>query len=139
MSGVEIVPYGVWVYFLSEKHKVIDESKCGKWMYFFKDREFATELCQKAVNNDICTLAKHSDDESGVCCFYIDGEDISAHKRVIQFFLDNNLIKRTKTGRLYNISFKFDNQTRSGEYGNDFKGIIKLEDFLDLYTGEWKS
>ena len=54
-------------------------------------------------------------------------------------FLDNNLIKRTKTGRLYNISFKYDDQTRAGEYGNEFKASIKLDDFLDLYTAEWKS
>ena len=44
---------------------------------------------------------------------------------------------KTKTGRLYNISFKFDDQTRAGEYGADFKGAIKLAQFIDLNTGEW--
>ena len=139
MSEVEIMPLLGWIFYVSEEYEGIDSSKCGKWMYFFDNKDFAAEICHKAVSNDICQSAKHSDDESGVCCFYINADDIPAHKRVIQFFLDNNLIKRTKDGRLYNISFKFDNQTRSGEYGNDFKGIIKLEDFLYLYTGEWKS
>ena len=53
------------------------------------------------------------------------------------FMMDNELILKTKTGRLYNISFKFDDQTRAGEYGADFKGVIKLAQFIDLNTGEW--
>ena len=39
---------------------------------------------------------------------------------------------------LYNISFKYDNQTRAGEYGSDFTGEIKLEHFVDLKTGKFK-
>ena len=59
------------------------------------------------------------------------------HKSVINFMMKNQLIKRTKTGRLYNISFKFDDQTRAGEYGADFEGKIKLEQYVNLNTGEW--
>lgn len=58
---------------------------------------------------------------------------------MIQFMMGNKLIKKTKTGKFYNISFKFDDQTRAGEYGADFEGKIKLEQFIDLYTGEWIS
>lgn len=56
---------------------------------------------------------------------------------MISYFIENNLIRRTKTGKLYNISSKYDNQTRAGEYGDDFKGEIKLEKFINLNTGEW--
>ena len=62
---------------------------------------------------------------------------MESHKKVIQFFLDNDMIQKTKTGKLYNISFKLDDQTRAGEYGEMFQSEIKLEQFLDLYTGEW--
>ena len=48
-----------------------------------------------------------------------------------------NLIRKTKTGKYYNISFKLDRQTEAGEYGDDYKGTIKLSDFIDLTTGEW--
>ena len=51
--------------------------------------------------------------------------------------IDNQLIRKTKKGRYYNMSFKFDDQTRAGEYGDNFEGKIKLEDFIDLDTGEW--
>ena len=51
--------------------------------------------------------------------------------------LNNNLIRRTKDGRLYNLSFKLNVQTRSGEYGKDFKAELKLSDLIDLNTGEW--
>ena len=51
--------------------------------------------------------------------------------------LDNNLIRKTNSGRLYDESFKFDNQTRASEYGSGFNATIKLSEFLNLYTGEW--
>ena len=59
------------------------------------------------------------------------------HKRVIQFMIKHDLIRKTKTGRYYNNSFKFDDQTRAGEYGADFEEKIKLSEFIDLNTGEW--
>lgn len=91
----------------------------------------------EAVNEDIVVEAKHSDAEKGVACFYLDYDDIDAHRKTIQYFLDKGLIRRTKTGKLYNISFKLNEQTRAGEYGSDFKTEIKLEKFIDLETGEW--
>ena len=52
--------------------------------------------------------------------------------------LENGLIRKTKTGKLYNISFKFDSETFAGKYkGNGFSGKIKLADFVDLETGEF--
>lgn len=47
------------------------------------------------------------------------------------------MIRKTKSGRLYNISFKFDKQTDAHLYGKDFKGTIKLDQFIDLNTGEF--
>ena len=46
------------------------------------------------------------------------------------------MIKKTKSGKLYNIGFKYDSQTRNCEYGDDFKAEIKLEQFVDLNTGK---
>lgn len=106
-------------------------------MYFFGDVEIAKSLCIKAVETEIVKEAKHSDAGDGACCFYLNGDDLEGHKKVIKFFIDNNLIRKTKAGKLYSISFKFDDQTRAGEYGADFKGEIKLEQFINLYTGEW--
>ena len=51
--------------------------------------------------------------------------------------LQHYLIRKTKTGRFYNISFKFDDQTRAGIYRENFDGVIKLAQFVDLNTGEW--
>ena len=50
--------------------------------------------------------------------------------------MDNDLIRKTKAGKYYNISFKFDDQTRAGEYGSDFEGKIKLEAFYRLSNRE---
>ena len=107
-------------------------------MYFFDNKEFVNSICREAVGNNIVSQAKHTNDENGVACFYLNADDIEGHKKVIQFFLSKNLIRKTQSGKLYNISFKFDNQTLDGQYGNDFKATIKLEDFVDLYTGEFK-
>lgn len=47
------------------------------------------------------------------------------------------MFRTTKTGRFYNISFKFDKQTCAGQYGANFNGEIKLEQFVDLNNGKW--
>ena len=111
-------------------------------MYFFSDQEFAKNICTKAIEEGVCYECKCSDLEmigqpTGVICFYLNGDDIENHHRVIEFMLRNSLIQKTKTGRLYNISFKFDSQTRAHEYGADFEGKIKLDQFVDLKTGKW--
>ncbi len=131
-----------WFWFMSGKEELLVPDKCGKWMYFFDDQEFAQKICQKAIDEGICYECKCTDMEfteqpTGVICFYLNGDDIENHKRVIQFMIANDLIRKTKAGKYYNNSFKFDEQTRAGEYGADFEGKIKLEQFIDLQTGEW--
>ena len=129
--------YG-WVYYIGENADQLDKHTCGKWMYFFNDMRFASKICHEAVEKGIVTESKHRDAPEGVCCFYLNGNDLEAHKKTIQFFLDHDLIQRTKNGKLYTISFKFDYQTRAGEYGELFQPEIKLDRFLDLSTGKWK-
>ena len=138
MRNIEVISNEAWVYYLNGNADSLDESICGKWMYFFNDVDFASEICRKAVAADVCPESKHSNSEDGVCCFYVNGNDIEAHKKVIKYFLDNKLIRKTKTGKLYNISFKFDSQTDNGEYGMEYASDIKLDTFVDLFTGEFK-
>lgn len=133
---------GGWYWYTTDKANLIEKNKCGKWMYFFEDQKFAMEICEKAIKGNVCYECKCTDMElrgieTGVICFYLNGDDIENHHRVIQFMIDNELIQKTKTGKFYNISFKFDDQTRAGEYGSDFKGVIRLAQFIDLNTGEW--
>ena len=85
---------------------------------------------------DATALRRESPANRTLCSLECD--DMESHKKVIQFFLDNDMIQKTKTGKLYNISFKLDDQTRAGEYGDMIQSEINLEQFLDLYTGEWK-
>lgn len=135
---MNIIAQAGWVFYSGENIKKLESDKCGKWMYFFDNKDFVSKLCEKAVKNGVVEVSKHSDAENGVACFYLNGDDFEGHKKVIKFFLDNNLIKKTKTGKLYNISFKYDNQTRAGEYGENFVAEIKLDHFLNLENGEWK-
>ena len=133
---------GGWFWYLSGEEARLDSEKCGKWMYFFTDQEFAKSICEKAIAEGVCFECKCSDLETvgqpnGVTCFYLNGDDIDNHRRVIDFMIRNDLIKKTKSGRYYNNSFKFDSQTLAGEYGADFEGKIKLEKFIDLNTGAW--
>lgn len=112
-------------------------------MYFFNKDEFeiAQNACKNAIKNHVVVECKHTDldivtiTNSGVCCFYCNGYNKQEMKWVIKFMLENDLIRKTKSGRLYNISFKFDTQTHMGQYGEDFHAQIKLSDFVDLNTG----
>lgn len=133
---MEIIKRYGWVHYVSEFYK-FDADKSGKWMYFFKDKEFASKVCEDAVKRNIVGESKHTDDKEGVACFYLNCDDIETHKKIISFFIENNLIARTKSGRLSNISFKLNNQTSAGEYGDKFHSEITLSKFIDLYSGKW--
>ncbi len=142
MKAKKVVPG--WVFYVESERKH-DPQKVGKWMFFFNRNEVekVDEICKNAIERDIVASCKYTDvntltfKNDGVCCFYLHYDDEDSHKKVITYFLENNLISKTKTGKLYNISFKKDAQTRAGEYGDDFSSEIKLEQFISLYTGEW--
>ena len=130
-----------WYWYLSGEEDKLEKHKCGKWMYFFEDQAFAHRICKAAIESGACYECKCTNMEeqmmdTGVICFYLNGDDIKNHYRVIDFMIQNDLIRKTKTGRYYNNSFKFDDQTRAGEYGADFEGKIKLNEFINLETGE---
>lgn len=50
---------------------------------------------------------------------------------------ENDMIQTTKNGRLYNISFKLNEQTRANQYRDNFKPKLSLEELMDLETREW--
>lgn len=134
---MRVIKNPAWVYYLADTDPHFDEAKVGKWMYFFGDRQFVEKICREAIELNIVEECKHSNADDGVSCFYLDDDDIDGHRRVIKFFIKNDLIRKTKKGKLYNISFKYDTQTLAGEYGDDYHSDIKLEEFVNLETGEW--
>lgn len=135
-----------WIRYQDEGMQ-FDEKKVGKWMSYFANDfdaiDYVADVCKEAVESGIVTAAKHSNlngiigPPSGVACFYLHGDDVEGHKKVIAFLLKKNLIRKTKGGKYYNISFKYDYQTTDGQYGKDFEGEIKLDQFINLLTGEW--
>ena len=136
---MKILDLGGWRFFIGDDSGFVKE-KVGKWMYFFRDeegRQFTEQCCCEAVEQEIVWEAKCSEGNEGVACFYLNIDDIERHKRILQYFLDHDMIRRTQTGKLYNISFKLDDQTRAGAYGNDFRAELKLGDLMDLNTGKW--
>ena len=137
---MKVVNIPGWIYYLGDE-PLLEGSKVGKWMYFYRNKEgweFAKKMCQKAVESEIVSEAKCSVIPiQGVSCYYLNIDDDAGHKRIIHFFMDHDMIQQTKTGKLYNISFKLDTQTQARKYGSDFQSELKLEQFVDLNTGEW--
>ena len=124
-----------------------DQRKSGKWMSrFSEDRfEWAKEITENAVLRGICKEAKcslpqriHEYGGIGTIILYGEIDDFDFHKSCTQYMIENNMIQKTKKGRLYNIGFKLDEQTREGQYGKEFLAELKLEDIRSLDTGEWK-
>lgn len=142
---MRIIEDSMWVYFLIDTDPYFDEQKGGKWMYYFTDEGFTKEICKAAIEKGVVTECKYGkiskykgDNGRRVACFYLDDDDTEGHHRVIRFFLENGLIPKTKSGRLHNISFKHNAQTRAGEYGDKYKSDLKLDKFVDLATGQFK-
>ena len=50
---MQIIRQFGWVYYVGETADQLDEHKCGKWMYFFGDVEFAEKICKAAVENGV--------------------------------------------------------------------------------------
>ena len=140
-----------WVFYIADD-AAFDPDKVGKWMYFFIGEEgaaFADRVCKEAVEKGIVKEAKYANPASfglnpnatnpdgGVACFYLHSDDMEGHKKVINFFFENNMIPRTKSGRYKNIAYKLDRQTRANEYGDAFTAKLNLDKFVDLTTGEW--
>ena len=139
---MEILDMPGWRFFIDEENiSELNGPKTGKWMYFYnnaEDRVFAEARCKESVERGIVAEAKVSVQPlEGVSCYYLKIDDLEGHKKVIQYFIEHDMIRRTKAGKLYNLSFKLNAQTRSGEYGESFEAKLKLEDLLDLNTGKW--
>ena len=134
---MKTVNLGGYIFYISDNLTNHNTEKIGKWMYFFNNKDFISKICKKAIEENIVDTCKHTNDNDGVACFYIEYDNLNAHRKVINFFLENNLIPKTKNGRYYDISFKTDEQTLNGEYGNDFKAKMKLHQFIDLKNGKW--
>lgn len=132
----QIIEDFTWIFYIRDTSSYKSD-KVGKWMYFFSNKEFAEKICRNAVDEGVVNEAKHTNGDKGVCCFYINGDEDSEHKKVINFFIKNNLIRKTKKGKYFNITFKYDNQTYINEYRKEFNSEIKLEDFINLETGEF--
>ena len=67
-------------------------------MYFFDDQDFAMAICEKAIKEHVCYECKCTDmattgSPTGVICFYLNGDDVENHRRVIQFMLENQLVR----------------------------------------------
>lgn len=140
---IENVVLANWEYFTSGEN--MDRLKTGKWMIFFDffdARDVIRSYCEKSVVEEIVSTAKLSSmprkEGNGVSCFFLEIDDLDRHKKIINFLIENNLIPKKKNGDYYNLSFKLDEQTRNNEYNESFKSVLKLEELIDLRTGEWK-
>jgi hypothetical protein len=150
----ELISYrvGGWCYYginTAQNPAFKETDNVGKFMTFGQGEltNEMQELILKAINQGITPLIKHTDfdtldlnphsrDGSWVIVWYSTDEE-KALKGLAKFLIDHGLVAKTKSGRYYNISFKYDKQTRNGEYGEQFKSSISLKDLIDLNTGEF--
>ncbi|MED1012110.1 hypothetical protein [Bacillus mycoides] len=121
----------------------------GKFVMVVKDdiSSEMQELIIKAIEQGITTLVKHTDpDTAGFNPFVKDGslaimwystDEKENLKKLAKFLIDHGLVPKNKNGNYRNISFKYDEQTRNGEYGEEFKASISLKDLMDVATGEF--
>ena len=126
------------------------EGNCGSWRYEFDDTygnlTAAQNNCKKAVLSCIVEEARYSNADAlsmnnrmmgkaiGWCCLYCHTNDTDAHKRILIFMIENNLIPKDQFGNLVNIEFQRDWCTPPSTKPK----AISLSDFIDLKTGKLK-
>ena len=57
---MDIITTDDWIFFINESYRNLDTFKMGKWMVYFSEpsREYVSEMCKKAVNDNIVPEAK---------------------------------------------------------------------------------
>lgn len=68
--------------------------------------------------------------------FYLNGEDKEAQKKCLTYLLKNKLFTKIKTGKLYDVTFKYDSQNKSGDEEETPGNRIRLSDYVDQKSGE---
>lgn len=125
-----------WVRYSNQGNwKLSSVKDCGKWMFYYKEQQFAVEIITKALDCGVVKYAKHTKKASGITCLYVSGTDLTAHMQVIDFMISNNLIRLTNDLHYFDTTFKFNAQSWQKQYGNPFEGTIKLSQLIDLQTG----
>ena len=136
-----------WMLISVNPPPVFDPVHVGKWILAGIDADKAPALCVAAVLSGAVLEAKHMLLNDGIpipkggsttiCCFYLNGNDMEGHRKIIGFLKRHNYIRRLISGRYVNLSFKYNRQTVDGEYGRTFVPLLRLSDVMDLETGEW--
>lgn len=114
----------------------------GFWQ-IYAPNEFTEDLIQYLVDAieagalDSGRVDTSYQRDSTVCLLHCNSKDHEAMKDILKYLIATNKILKTQAGKLYNISYKFNAQSQAGLTGDKFVALIKLEDFVDLYTGEF--
>ncbi|HDR7764815.1 MULTISPECIES: hypothetical protein [Bacillus cereus group] len=136
---------GGWCWYGTNTFKETDN--VGKFMTFVQDdiSNELQELILKAIKQGVTSFVKHTDPDMlafnphaknrSLAIIWYSTDEEKALKGVAKFLINHELVPKTKAGKYYNISFKYDEQTRNGEYGEQFKPSISLKDLMDLNTG----
>lgn len=146
---IKRIDYDEWTFYINiHKTDELTDKNCGKWLYFFNsgkdDLKFVEKICKKAIREKVVIEVKHTREfityfrKSGVCCFYCNIDDVVTHKKIIEFFMRNDMIQRKANGEYYNIAYKYEEQSDNNEYTPNFIAKIYLSMFIDLKTGQWK-
>lgn len=110
---------------------------CGKWVYTFSNQKQAQTIIDLGIASNSITYAKHTLGNGGALCLYAAGTCVEEQKKIIKFMLENKLIKLTDDLNYCDMAFKFNGQSWTKEFGNNFDGLIRLSDFIDLKTGQF--
>ena len=138
-DDIEIYDLASWTFV--ERDSVIQEFD-GFWQ-IYAPKEFTEELIQyiaDAISGGALESGRVDTSyqlDTTVCLLHCLSTDRNMMKRVLRYMIDTNKVQKTKSGRLYNISYKFIAQSQAGLTGDKFVALIKLEDFVDLHTGEF--
>ena len=133
LNKLNVYLAGPWIYFIGNKDMIEKES--GKWIlhnHYFDDAITILHILSTMGYNCKCATVGIMQDMTVPMIIYCEPDDI----KIVNIMVKLDLIQKTKSGKLFNIAYKFNDQTRSGEYGNSFTAKVTLSDYVNLDTGE---
>lgn len=133
--GVVEVERGGFNKFLASDFDVAIDYQWGRWVFPVQDFDMARDICVCAVGAAVCPIAEMNKfDSRGVgVSFYVYGCDMQGHRAILDFLLDNELVSRDGFNMYAGVAF----HPLSEKYSSERLDVIKLEDMIDTYSGEW--
>lgn len=108
-SGIQIVRRNDWIFYINEDAVKLNPWKSGKWMYFFQINDVQKNYAMRLLKALLLSKGNVLMHQRGTTV-YMEMLMTSRITSVLSISGDDDIIRKRKSDKLFNISFNHDHQ-----------------------------